>query len=167
MEKCLPSCEHVAVMACGQDPSNYSCLARCDRLMECCLKICRFRCHECQTENVRQEGLDVLRTQHRPHPCEKRRHCSHSCREKCSSRHEHTNNLKCMEKCQRSCKHAQCPLPCWEPCAPCQEPCDWWALFFTKILFIFHLVTGTALTTPVLSHVVWSVEAAFQTHFCH
>src|ERR1700734_3727912 len=117
MEKNLPSCEHTAVMPCGQDPLFYRCLVRCDRLMECCSKICRFRCHECQAENVQQEDGKVARIQHRAHPCEKRLHCSHPCREKCSSNHEHTK--KCMEDCRQSCKRARCHLRCSDPCAPC------------------------------------------------
>ena len=166
MEKYLPSCEHTAVMPCGQDPSVYSCLARCDHLMECCSKTCRFLCHQCQTEDQWQEDGKVIRTQHRPHPCEKRLHCSHPCREKCSSSHEHTK--RCMEECRQSCKHAKCHLRCSEPCAPCQEPCGWSAFFFFHNLhFISHLIAGTASTTPVLSHVVRLVEAVFQAPFCH
>ena len=129
VEKNLPSCEHIAVMPCGQDPSLHSCLAPCEQPMECCSKTCRFRCHECQTENVKQEEGKVARIQHRPHPCEKRLHCSHPCQVKCSSNHEHTK--RCMEKCRQSCKHAQCQLYCSEPCAPCQEPCGWSVSFLT------------------------------------
>ncbi|KAF8808643.1 hypothetical protein BYT27DRAFT_7188610 [Phlegmacium glaucopus] len=123
MEKDLPSCEHTAIMSCGQDPSDYSCLARCDRLMECCSKICRSRCHECQTENVKQEDGKVARARHQTHPCEKRLHCSHPCRAECSSSHEHTK--QCMERCRQSCQHAHCQLACSEPCDPCQEACGW------------------------------------------
>ncbi|KAF8813222.1 P-loop containing nucleoside triphosphate hydrolase protein, partial [Phlegmacium glaucopus] len=145
MEKDLPLCEHTAIMSCGQDPSDYSCLARCDRLMECCSKICRSRCHECQTDNVKQEDGKVARAQHRTHPCEKRLHCSHPCRAKCSSSHEHTK--RCMERLSLtllgalcslsrtmwmvgfflllSCDHYSCPVPCGSICVrlPCDKPC--------------------------------------------
>jgi hypothetical protein len=33
-----------------------------------------------------------------------------------------------------------------------------------RLHLIFHLIAGTATTTPVLSHVVRSVEAVFQAH---
>ena len=166
MEKNLPSCEHSAIMPCGQDPSVHPCLARCDQDMECCSKKCRFHCHECQNENEKQEDGKVVRTQHRPHPCEKRLHCSHPCREKCSSSHEHTK--KCMEDCRQSCKHAKCHLRCSEPCAPCQEPCGWSASFFPIVDYMSFLISaGTATTTPVLYRAVRSVKEVFQASFCH
>ena len=166
MEKNLPSCEHTAIMACGQDASIYSCHARCDRLMECCSKTCRFRCHECQNENEKQEDGKVVRAQHRLHPCEKRLHCSHPCREKCSSPHEHTK--MCIEDCRQSCKHAKCHLRCSEPCAPCQEPCGWSAFFFPyRLHVISHLFAGAVTTTPVLYHVVRLVKTVFHAPFCH
>ena len=152
MEKNLPSCEHTAVMPCGQDPSVYSCLARCDRIMECCSKICRFRCHECQNENEKQEDGKVIRTQHRLHPCEKRLHCSHPCREKCSSSHEHTK--RCMEDCRQSCGHAKCQSRCSEPCAPCQEPCGWSATLFS-INYISFLISFQELRPLLLSCPMW------------
>ena len=131
MQKNLPSCEHTAIMPCGQDPSVHSCLARCDRLMECCSKTCRFRCHECQNENVRQEDGKVVRISMESPPCEKH---LHPCREKCSSTREHKK--RCMEDCRQSCLHAKCRLRCSEPCAPCQEPCRWSAFFFPYMLHV-------------------------------
>ena len=139
-------------MPCGQDPSLHSCLARCERLMECCSKICRFRCYECQNENKKQEDGKVVRTQHRLHPCEKRLHCSHPCREKCSSTHEHTK--RCMEDCRQSCKHAKCRLRCSEPCAPCQEPCGWSASFFPHRLPLF-LISLQELRPLLVSCTMW------------
>ncbi|KDR70088.1 hypothetical protein GALMADRAFT_255486 [Galerina marginata CBS 339.88] len=129
MEKALPTCEHTAVMACGQDPSTHHCVARCGMTMSCCSKSCSARCHKCQTHNVLPADGKLIRSQHHDHPCEKSLHCGHRCQESCSQDHEHT--AKCQEKCRQSCVHAQCRLPCSVPCAPCKEPCAWNCTHYT------------------------------------
>lgn len=123
MEKPLPTCEHSAVMACGQDPSLYSCNERCGSTLKCCSKSCNARCHECQSENIPQAGERIIRTQHRTHPCESLLYCGHRCQEHCSEGHDHTS--KCLKTCRQSCSHAQCRKPCSTLCSPCQEPCAW------------------------------------------
>ncbi|KAF8959737.1 hypothetical protein BDZ97DRAFT_1666780 [Flammula alnicola] len=123
VEKALPHCEHIAVMACGQEPENYVCVARCAADMGCCNKACNARCHECQALNVREEDGRCSRVKHRPHPCEKDIHCGHRCQENCSEDHQHTT--RCRKECRQVCNHAKCRLPCSVPCAPCQEPCGW------------------------------------------
>jgi len=124
VEKKLPHCEHAAIMACSDDPSQHMCSARCGLPMKCCSKICNSLCHECQKSSEKPvEGQNILRTAHKSHPCQKEIHCGHRCQEKCSENHKHT--VKCKEKCRQSCTHAQCRLPCSVPCAPCQQPCPW------------------------------------------
>lgn len=123
MEKPLPTCEHTAVMACSQDPSQYRCSTRCGLAMTCCSKSCNAPCHVCQSQNSLQEDGKVKRTRHRAHPCESSLHCGHRCQEHCSEDHNHT--LKCSKPCQQSCVHAQCHRVCSTVCAPCQEPCTW------------------------------------------
>ncbi|KAF8867865.1 P-loop containing nucleoside triphosphate hydrolase protein [Gymnopilus junonius] len=122
MEKALPTCEHIAIMACSQDPSAYRCTARCSLNMSCCSKSCKASCFECKSLNFPQSDK-IVRSSHKAHPCEKALHCGHICREACSEDHRHTD--KCMEKCRQICVHAQCRQPCSVPCAPCQEPCAW------------------------------------------
>jgi len=122
-EKSLPSCEHTAAIACGQDPAQYKCSARCGLTMNCCSKTCNAPCYECQSKNIPQEGERAMRTQHRAHPCETSLHCGHRCQAHCSEDHQHTT--KCPDRCRQSCRHARCRQPCSTPCAPCQEPCTW------------------------------------------
>jgi len=123
VEKSFPTCEHLASMACSQNPSTCQCKSRCGLTLSCCGKACNAPCYECQVKNVLQEDEKTIRTQHRNHPCEKSLHCGHRCQEYCSKDHEHTTS--CKKKCRQSCVHTQCHRPCSTPCAPCQEPCTW------------------------------------------
>jgi len=123
MEKPLPTCEHSAVMACGQDPATYKCTKRCGLEMKCCSKSCIAPCNECQSKNPPQFDEKTVRTQHRTHACETSLHCGHRCQEHCSDDHHHT--VKCMLTCRQSCVHARCYRSCSTLCAPCQEPCSW------------------------------------------
>ncbi|EIN11698.1 P-loop containing nucleoside triphosphate hydrolase protein [Punctularia strigosozonata HHB-11173 SS5] len=125
VERALPSCEHVAVLPCYEDPSNFSCPSPCNTPMGCCNKTCPSPCSQCQAFNARpgDEESKVPRTNHKPHPCERSLFCGHRCQNPCSETHECTSF--CKESCRQVCEHARCRKPCGAACAPCQEPCTW------------------------------------------
>jgi hypothetical protein len=120
----LPSCEHVAQMACSRDAAQYRCEAPCGGIMtSCCGRDCRSHCFECQQVNVVAVEGPVLRQIHYEHPCQKTLYCEHPCDNPCSADHRCTT--RCKEACRQVCVHARCKKSCSIPCAPCQESCTW------------------------------------------
>jgi hypothetical protein len=126
VSKRLLECEHRAIMACGKDPSTFTCREVCGGMTTCCSRRCTSRYHECQTitkEKTIARSLPLVRSHHRDHACERLLKCQHLCGLPCSS--DHSCNPKCSQECRQRCSHRQCKRPCWEPCPPCMEPCEW------------------------------------------
>ncbi|KAI8974770.1 hypothetical protein BD414DRAFT_424028 [Trametes punicea] len=125
VRKALPGCEHSAMIACHRDPTTITCKAPCKGVMECCSKLCKASCGDCQALNTPQliGGNKITRTHHASHPCQRLLYCQHECGLPCSQEHE--CNTKCNGPCRQQCEHHHCPKPCAEPCAPCMEPCNW------------------------------------------
>jgi hypothetical protein len=122
VKRALPDCEHPAEMPCFQDPSAFTCMERCNKLMDCCQKICNSPCSDCQAVSTTPRRREA----HKAHPCGRIRHCQHECRESCSVEHkENCGNIDCTGPCKQSCSHHVCNRGCSEPCAPCAMPCPW------------------------------------------
>ncbi len=124
--KRLPGCEHSATMACSRDPATVMCKEICGGSTTCCSRRCTSRCHECQKvtkEKTAGDSRPSARAYHRDHPCQWLLKCQHLCGLPCSS--DHSCNPKCPQGGRQRCSHRKCDKPCWKPCPPCMEPCEW------------------------------------------
>jgi len=128
VEKSLPTCEHVAWIACSEDPASYVCQRPCNLPMGCCGRTCNSACARCQQlpGNVIPEGhTKVHREKHVKHQCQKLLYCGHICGNDCTTAHECTR--VCKKECRQQCKHSSCKQFCSALCSPCKEPCPWYA----------------------------------------
>ncbi|KAI0696188.1 hypothetical protein BC835DRAFT_1272285 [Cytidiella melzeri] len=127
VRKRLPRCEHFAVMPCYQNPATFQCQESCGGAMDCCTRTCKSKCYDCQKLSL-PTGSDevkmVLRSKHKPHPCERILYCQHLCGLDCHPKDEGCNP-SCKGGCRQQCSHHRCKKPCSIPCAPCMEQCEW------------------------------------------
>ncbi|KAK0475781.1 hypothetical protein IW261DRAFT_1552397 [Armillaria novae-zelandiae] len=120
--KRLSLCGHEAAMRCSDDPRKHKCLRPCGGSMSCCTKMCKTPCGDCTKLNLVAQGikentnLNIKRTLHKSHKCERLLFCQHQ---------YHECNTSCKRACRQRCSHHKCPKPCAEDCPPCAEPCDW------------------------------------------
>lgn len=125
--KKLPSCGHSLSVPCHQDPQKSVCQELCGGTMLCYSRSCRSKCSDCQ--QVTKPSLPdnfvgiIAQTSHVEHLCERLLYCQHNCGLACSQNHD--CNSMCAGQCRQTCSHHACTLPCWQPCPPCMEPCDW------------------------------------------
>lgn len=142
--KKLPFCEHSASMACHQDPKIYRCMALCAKALDCCSKLCKARCSDCQLLSKDSQATSVKRTVHKPHPCERTLYCQHQCKLDCHPKEKGCNS-NCQELCQHQCTHRRCKDPCSTPCTPCMEQCTWQCQHFAcpvscgSVSFLFNI----------------------------
>ncbi|KAH9934853.1 uncharacterized protein B0H18DRAFT_489837 [Fomitopsis serialis] len=127
VRKQLLRCEHSATIQCFKDPGTVSCSKPCGGALSCCSKTCKSACSDCQKLALGASAVNpaakIVRTQHKPHPCDRPLYCQHPCGLDCSQ--DHHCNSKCKQACRQECIHHKCPKSCSEPCAPCMEPCPW------------------------------------------
>ncbi|OCH91424.1 P-loop containing nucleoside triphosphate hydrolase protein [Obba rivulosa] len=121
----LPHCDHLAVMRCSEEITNYMCRESCGGIMPCCGRNCAVSCHQCLALNVPPDHAEgrIARLTHVTHPCQKSLYCGHLCGAPCSQ--DHTCTTVCKMECRQVCVHARCKSYCSTPCVPCQEPCTW------------------------------------------
>ncbi|KAF9780977.1 hypothetical protein BJ322DRAFT_1011491 [Thelephora terrestris] len=127
VEKKLPHCEHSKQVACYQDPASVSCTELCEQQMDCCPKICKGRCGECQSRSLTAEEVPsgpIQRVNHAEHPCERVLYCQHRCGRPCHPKDQGCNN-QCKRSCLQRCTHHKCRQPCFTPCDPCLKTCPW------------------------------------------
>ena len=126
--KQLPRCEHIAMMGCYRDPSTVQCSEIRAEPLDCCTRLCRSTCSQCQSLTSQNEDFlssgRILRRHHAAHPCERLLYCEHKCNLKCHSKDQYCN-ASCQQACRQQCVYHKCPKPCSEPCSPCMEPCIW------------------------------------------
>ncbi|XP_076454226.1 NFX1-type zinc finger-containing protein 1-like [Babylonia areolata] len=140
VEKKIPKCGHMQMMQCWQDPKDFPCREKCEKLMKCeyqhpCTKLCYEDCGKClmYVEKKIPKCGHMQMTQCWKDPksftcreeCQEMLPCGHKCEEECGQAHSHRCRSGEKVEVTRPCGHkgtVVCANKTWEPCdARCHQ----------------------------------------------
>ncbi|CAL8339331.1 unnamed protein product [Lota lota] len=140
IEKTIPHCRHKQMVPCHKDPSDFKCIAPCEKSLQCghkckafcggpCTINCKVKvplilgCGHTQIDNCFYKTKD-----YEPDcstPCDLQLKCGHTCTGTCYKCNQGRFHLPCSNQCERLliCSH-KCREPCTGECPPCKLPCE-------------------------------------------
>ena len=139
--KKIARCGHKQQVPCYQDPAEFVCQERCQKVLQCghtCAKKCGEKCvNECRVLVTRdwpcghtgQAECYVTKENHSllrkcKAECNELLECGHRCTGTCGTCHQGRLHKKCSAKCDREllCSHL-CSDKCAQNCPPCPKKC--------------------------------------------